>query len=288
MNIKGHQFYNKDRKEKYLNTLQNEREKIDLAVAFNQISSLEKQFNVDISDADQSTLMMILRLWEVSSYCRYKRFIKLIEKYVEYEVESGNSLQTYNVFAKAVKQVKYNVDASIYSNYVRDPEDLLTALTNIFGYSNIGSRYVFHIAFLVLLYNGFDNKEILELNELDIDKDNQTIKGIKIYDVFWKPIINAFLTKTVVFKRGQVIDAPPHQYSHIIKSAANDFIKVVREDLYRNKQKAENIPKGLSFSTIKMSGKWFKFYMDEQIGIMPWDKLSDFTDYKNYKKAYWT
>ena len=98
MNVKGCQFFNIDRKQDYLQKLKNKREMTDLVVAFNSIAHLEKQFNVDISDANISTLVSMLRLWEVSSYRRYQRFIKLINNYVEYQVLNGFSKQNSNLF----------------------------------------------------------------------------------------------------------------------------------------------------------------------------------------------
>ena len=192
------------------------------------------------------------------------------------------TISTSSLFNKAVQQVEYNVASSIFSNYLKDPDDVMVVLSEVFDSYNVNSRHIYSFAFLLLLYNGFKEQEILDLVSSDIDFDNRTVKGVSIYPQFWDVIINANKSNVVYIRRNTEVVSS----DKIIKYLVVDFVKVLREELYKIKRDVPTIPSGLSLSNIRISGRWYNSYLLELAGNTPTVTISEKSDYENYKKVY--
>lgn len=279
-------FFNKENKKQYLNTLDDKRKIEDTAVAFRQIAPIEEELNTDISCANEEQISYILQNWIVSTHRRYIHLKNLLNEYIDYEIECGFSNQTYNTFRKVTNRRSYNVDASIYEKYPQDDAELYDILVLLFGKPNVNTQYVSHFAFLCLVFSGFKNNEILELSKKDMDFENCTIKGKEISEVFWSVIVNSLKTNIIIGRGGKEIFILNNM---IIKHNVNDYVRVLKQtiSLCKKGQANSNIPKGLSITTIRLAGMWYSAYLRERNGFPLMLPDYHIKNYQNYKKAYW-
>ena len=283
-------LFNEQIKLSYINGLTNEREKKDAILVFKDIAPLENSVNIDISAANIEQTKYIIQHWVIPSYKRYIRFKKILNNYIDYQIAGTTCVNNFKNLTNGY--VGYNVSASVYTYYVKDSNDLFDVLTILFGEPSPDNRFVYHFAYLCLLFNGFDRQQILSLSSKNIDFDNYTINGMYIESIFWDVIITALNTQYISKQGGNLFPAPAYLKDNIIKFEHKNYIKVLQEDIAKIKKEKSNcdIPSGLSLKTIETSGKWYRAYMYQQShkGQIPnFVSVYDKQDFENYKNVFW-
>lgn len=167
---KRNEFYNKERKERYLSNEDiTENSKIMLETLFSRSADLERYYDVDVGDfslAQIQSLFVLGRWYSASTFSVYKVFLK---KYISWCIEEG---YTNNINNAALLNQKTVGKEMIRRELFPDTESFLNAMDLVFGTYEEKEQRNMNRTFLYLLWLGFTKEEVVTIQRNQVFEDS--------------------------------------------------------------------------------------------------------------------
>jgi len=180
-------MYNKQQKQAYLDYVNNEykSENINKLVrsCLNQFSSVEKDYEIDIADADYETVQMMLVEGTSGGMANLITNRTLLKGYVDWTIKTEKT-KNENNYLEMVNISSLNLTLPYKSNYTKDYEDLLSYMEIGLSPDQHETIDIVNKLAILMLYVGVPKKEIFDLKKEDYDDNHKIItsNGVK-YDI---------------------------------------------------------------------------------------------------------
>ena len=180
-------MYNQQQKQAYLDYVNNEynNESINKLnrSCLNQFSFVEKDYEIDIADADYDIVQMILVEGTSGGMANLITNRTLLRSYVDWAIKTGRTKNRINYF-EMIDINNLNLTLPYKSNYAKDYEDLLSYMEIGLSPDQHETIDIVNKLAILMLYVGVPKKEIFDLKKEDYDDRQKIItsNGVK-YDI---------------------------------------------------------------------------------------------------------
>lgn len=274
-------FYNFQRKHDFL-----QKYPLDRANrVFDMIAPMEEELDTDVADANYRDLKLIMSQIVFATTSTYYTYINILDQYVNYSIQSGNSKQNENSVRRASKEIDLSI-TNIKTFYPKDDLDLASYLNQMLGKPQVNGTYVKIYALIALYYCGFSKEQILKLKYEDLNFQLSVTDDYYIYPSLLPAIQCAYKSTTYVSRGGGVRYYPKNIDHHIIQGGDMKVFKLSATTL--NKLKG-NSDRFFTLEHIRVAGEWYKRFLREQYitDTMQNNKYGQEHDYQKYKETYY-
>jgi integrase len=268
---------------------------------FMTLKKHEESFNEDICNFNYDWIMSIFPAISGKSIGSKHTTRTLLVKYTDWALANNKSKKSDNPFT-LINVKKIANEAKVKQEFFSSPEHLQKVLDVAVEVDKFPS--LMEEIFAILLYNGFDESEALDVEVDDVDFVNKTIYNHDHTKSFYlSDRLNNLLKNTI----GVTFYEMPHAYGGTRKVTLQDNNNLIRKEdrdkvidkdgcikLFRNKlsilrkryydETYEVV--GLSSTNLMMSGNFYRLYMREKNGEVL-DKDEFLFDKDQYLKDQW-
>lgn len=274
-------FYNFQRKYDFL-----QKYPLDRANrVFDMIAPMEEELDIDIADANYRDLKLIMSQIVSASTSTYYAYINILDQYVGYSIQSGNSQQSVNFVRQASKEIDPNT-INIRTFYPKDDLDLQEYLNQVLGKPQINGAYVKIYALIALYYCGFSKEQILKLTYEDLNFLLSATDDCYIYPSLLPAIQCAYKSTTYISRGGGVCYYPKNINHQIIQNSDIKVFSLSASTLNRLKGNSERF---FTLEHIRVAGEWYKRFLREQYttNVIQNSTSRKEHDYQKYKETYY-